>query len=243
MRVPQSANRAGRPTASELERRKARMMEVATALFVERGYAETSLIDVARGAGVGTRTLYQHIGDKETLFREVICARDIPGAMSLPAVQAGDTLRSALQRTAGYAHDFALRTRSVDMMRLMIGESARFPELMRRVATTIFSRFRDDLARVFESLAAHDLIPDGKAERLAELFVDVVLGMAPLMTYASWLDTPPTAADIDERIDLFILGAFGPQVAGHAATRAVPGLAVRSHRASVSFKEREHHAA
>ena len=70
------ANQAGRPTAVELERRKGRVMEVATALFVANGYAATSLVDIARGAGVATRTLYRHFGDKEALFREVIFARD-----------------------------------------------------------------------------------------------------------------------------------------------------------------------
>ena len=42
---------AGRPTAVELERRKARVMEVATQLFVANGYAGTSLIDIARQTG------------------------------------------------------------------------------------------------------------------------------------------------------------------------------------------------
>src|SRR6266446_4949923 len=72
---------AGRPTADELERRKARVMEVATALFVERGFAATALIDIASFSGVATRTLYQHYGDKEGLFREVIYARNIGAAL------------------------------------------------------------------------------------------------------------------------------------------------------------------
>ena len=36
-------NHAGRPTASELDRRKQRVMEVATELFVNLGFAATSL--------------------------------------------------------------------------------------------------------------------------------------------------------------------------------------------------------
>ena len=41
------------------------------------------------------------------------------------------------------------------------------------------------------------------------------------MTYADWIGSAPTEADIAERIDLFILGAFGPAVAGEARTRTV----------------------
>ena len=45
-------NQAGRPTAAELEKRKALVMEIATHLFVAQGYAATSLVDIAKGAGV-----------------------------------------------------------------------------------------------------------------------------------------------------------------------------------------------
>ena len=44
-------NQAGRPTALELERRKALVMDIATELFVTQGYAATSLVDIAKGAG------------------------------------------------------------------------------------------------------------------------------------------------------------------------------------------------
>ena len=40
-------NRAGRPTADELERRKRRVMEVATDMFVNRGYAAVSRQNVS----------------------------------------------------------------------------------------------------------------------------------------------------------------------------------------------------
>ena len=69
-------NSAGRPTLDELERRKAKVMKVATDLFVRQGYAATSLVDIAKQAGVATRTLYQHFGDKEAMFQSVMYARD-----------------------------------------------------------------------------------------------------------------------------------------------------------------------
>jgi len=38
-----------------------------------------TLADIAKQAGVATRTLYQHFGDKEAIFREVVYARDAAG--------------------------------------------------------------------------------------------------------------------------------------------------------------------
>ena len=212
-------NLAGRPTASELERRKGLVMDVATELFVNHGYAATSLVDIAKGAGVATRTLYQHFGDKEAIFREVIFARDEGEALEQPQVQPGDTLYDALQRGGFYAYQVTYRERSIGLMRLMIAESNRFPEFMQSVAISIFGRFRRNIEKLFEQLEAARLIPAGNHARSAELFSDLVLGSHPIMTYTNWNAEPPTDADLNDRIMLFIRGAFESAVVAAAKTR------------------------
>jgi TetR/AcrR family transcriptional regulator, mexJK operon transcriptional repressor len=212
-------NQAGRPTAVELEKRKGRVMQVATEYFVEHGYAATSLVDIARGAGVATRTLYQHFGDKEAIFREVIFARDEGTAVELPTVQPGDTLFKALERAGHYAFDVTYRDRSIGLMRLMIAESKRFPDFMRSVANSVFARFRHNLEVLFQSLEAAGLVPEADHARSAELFSDLVLGSHPIMTYTNWDAAPPTEEDLTERLDLFILGRFGAKVAEKARSK------------------------
>jgi TetR/AcrR family transcriptional regulator, mexJK operon transcriptional repressor len=212
-------NQAGRPTAVELERRKGKVMDVATELFVGQGYAATSLVDIARGAGVATRTLYQHFGDKEAIFREVIFARDVGAALDKPVVEQGDTLFAALQRGGSYAYEVTYREKSIGLMRLMIAESTRFPEFMQSVATSIFGRFRRNIERLFESMEEAGLIPHGPHARSAELFFELVLGTNPIMIYTNWNAEPPSQADLDERIDLFIRGRFDGEVAKVARTR------------------------
>lgn len=202
-------NQAGRPTASELERRKGLVMEVATELFVGQGYAATSLVDIAKGAGVATRTLYQHFGDKEAIFREVIYARDAGQAIEQPQVQQGDTVFDALMRGGRYALDVTYRQQSMGLMRLMIAESNRFPDFMQAVATSIFARFRRNIAKLFEGMEGAGLIPPGDHARSAELFSDLVLGSHPIMAYTNWKAEAPSEADLAERVDLFIRGRFG----------------------------------
>ncbi len=216
---PKRTNQAGRPTAAELERRKARVMEVATELFVANGYAATSLVDIARGAGVATRTLYQHFGDKEAMFREVIFARDAAFAIEKPVVERDDTLFSALMRCGQYAFDVTNRPQSIGLMRLMIAESQRFPEFMSQVANSIFSRFRKNIEKVFAALEAAELIPTGDHARSAELFSDLVLGSHPIMTYTKWDAVPPGRDDMEERVELFIHGRFGAKIANAAKSR------------------------
>jgi AcrR family transcriptional regulator len=212
-------NQAGRPTATELERRKARVMEIATELFVQRGFAATSLVDIARGAGVATRTLYQHFGDKEAIFREVIFARDVGAALQRPIVEADDTLFTALRRAGQYGYAVVYRDQSIGLMRLMIAESNRFPEFMTSVAVSIFARFQRNFAKLFEELEEVKLLPPGDHTRSAVLFSDFLLGSKPIMTYTNWSAEPPSAEDLEERVDLFILGRFGSTVARTARTR------------------------
>lgn len=204
-------NRAGRPTADELERRKLRVMQVATDMFVGRGYAATTLLDIAKKAGVATRTLYQHFGDKEAIFREVIFARDT-AVVEPPAVEDDDDLVSVLMKVARYSFEVALRPRSIELMRLMIAESARFPELMSKVTNTIFARFKANVANVFRELARRGLIPQGDHDESAELFVDLMLGNRTVMIYFGWMSARPTEDDVAVKVDLFIKGRFGAGV-------------------------------
>jgi AcrR family transcriptional regulator len=203
-------NRAGRPTADELERRKLKVMEVATDMFVGRGYAATTLLDIAKKAGVATRTLYQHFGDKEAIFREVIFARDA-ARIDRPELEEGEDLVTALRKAARYSYEVALRPRSIELMRLMIAESARFPELMSKVATAIFTRFTGNVAILFRQLADKGLIPAGDHDKSAELFVDLLLGNQTVMIYFGWASAAPTETDIEIKVDLFIKGRFSSE--------------------------------
>lgn len=212
-------NQAGRPTAAELEKRKALVMDIATHLFVTQGFAATSLVDIAKGAGVATRTLYQHFGDKEAIFREVIFARDEGQAIEPPIVQSGDTLADALMRAARYACEVTYREKSIGLMRLMIAESTRFPEFMQSVANSIFARFRRNIAKLLEGCEAAGLIPPGDHARSAELLQDLALGSHPIMTYTNWDAAPPSDADLEERIALFIRGRFDDAVVAGAGSR------------------------
>jgi len=208
--VQRKRNRAGRPTAQELERRKSKVMQVATDMFVARGYAATTLLDIAKEAGVATRTLYQHFGDKEAIFREVIFARDT-AVVSPPVLKPGDDLEKALRRAALYTYEVSIKARSIALMRLMIAESARFPELMTKVANAIFTRFKGNVASLFRQAAQAGLIPDGDHDESADLFTDLLMGNRTIMIYFGWTSGTPTVEEVERKLDLFMRGRFGPE--------------------------------
>jgi hypothetical protein len=102
----------------------------------------------------------------------------------------------------------------------MIAESARFPELMSKVATIIFTRFTGNLASLFRQLAENGLIPEGDHDQSAVLFADLLMGNRTVMIYFGWVSAAPTEKDIEVKIDLFIKGRFGGLPAGKNAKPA-----------------------
>lgn len=57
-----------------LEAKRRALIDGALRIFARDGYARASIDDIAREAGVSTRTLYNHFGSKTELFEAVIQA-------------------------------------------------------------------------------------------------------------------------------------------------------------------------
>ena len=60
-----------RPMRADAQRNRTRLLEAATAAFVERGADDVSLEEIARRAGVGIGTLYRHFPARQDLLEAV----------------------------------------------------------------------------------------------------------------------------------------------------------------------------
>src|SRR5689334_14892005 len=91
----------GRPSRLESERLSARILDVATALFLGHGFGATSIEAVARRAGISKRTFYHRFRSKEVLFEAVV--RRLIEQWTPPfdtALLEAPTLRDALRQSA-----------------------------------------------------------------------------------------------------------------------------------------------
>ncbi|MBV1686244.1 TetR/AcrR family transcriptional regulator [Novosphingobium sp. G106] len=193
-----------------MERRKTRVRTVAERLFARHGYEDTTVSAIAKKSHVCSRTIHKHIGNKDEIFRQAVLAMSTL-SMPDPLRDFSGSLSESLAHAAQYCYDTTRQARTVDLIRLLIAESGRFPDLMSQVATEIFTRLQGNLSVLFQQLAAQKVIPHGDHDQSAELFVDLLLGNQTVMFYFGWLPSPPTKTDIKVKVDLFIRGRFGPQ--------------------------------
>ena len=99
--------------------------------FIARGFAATRLDDVASRAGVAKGTIYLHFKDKEALFEELIRTAIVPLVNRLAAgpPSVGGSVRDMIE---GFARTFiheVTTTRRGDIVRLIVAEGPRFPEI------------------------------------------------------------------------------------------------------------------
>ena len=82
-------SRAGRTERAIATR--ARVVQAASPLFVERGYLETTMADLARAAGVAVQTLYLSFGSKAAVLEAALdaVAQDQPSVVPTPATRSG----------------------------------------------------------------------------------------------------------------------------------------------------------
>ncbi|MFH8681546.1 TetR/AcrR family transcriptional regulator [Streptomyces lydicus] len=152
--------------ASEPVSRSARkhqaIMEAATAVFMEKGYAGTSMDDIAKLAAVSKQTVYKHFADKEKLFAEIVLATTdrvedmIDLVADIPAD--ADSLEENLLRLARQFLSTLTQPEVLQLRRLIIANADTFPDLGATWYEQGFERVLATLAETFQRLADRGLL-------------------------------------------------------------------------------------
>ncbi len=132
------------------------ILKGAMAEFLAHGYAATSMDKVAKTAGVSKATVYSHFGDKEGLFSAVIqnLAEDkFQTVMGLEKPQSlKDDPQEILSAIATRMLENAKGDRAFqDFIRIIIGESGRFPELAQVYVNNLAKPAIETLTKYFKS--------------------------------------------------------------------------------------------
>ncbi|MBB3317351.1 AcrR family transcriptional regulator [Rhizobium sp. BK181] len=120
----------GRPQMRCDEDTRSVIIEAASRQFHENGFATASIAAIAQEAGVSTKTLYRLFPTKADLFSDLISDRIGRFLLALdPTTLAAADLRQGLERMLMAYGMLTLSEDTITMIRLVIGESDRFPEI------------------------------------------------------------------------------------------------------------------
>jgi AcrR family transcriptional regulator len=212
-KTAKAGGRGGRPSNADALRLRHRILEVATQLFLAEGYGSTTIEAVAARAGISKRTFYHRFDDKAALFAAVVheIIAQIRPAADVPLIE-GATLRDILRRLGGMMVRAALAPQAIALHRLVMAESARFPQLVRAVHGDGAMR---EASTLIGGLLAHEL-PDStlSAENRAFaaeqfIFMVVTVPQRRAMGYGTPMTAPELELWADQSVDLFLNGCRG----------------------------------
>lgn len=164
----------------KLERRR-RILQAAREVFTRSGYAATRMSDIAKAAGVGKGTLYEHFRGKEDLFSTLVVGVARESIEALMVQRLPDDPTQALKEVIAYVVDVALRE-NLDLYRLFFDfwggaapHRAQAQELLREVEGR-FAGFLNELVRRGQREGAFR--PEADAASFVNTFMAAVDGMS-----------------------------------------------------------------
>ena len=211
-------SRGGRPTKSAALERDQRLIEVATRLFLDRGYDATSLDAVAEAARVSKPTVYARYGDKRGLFAAVL-RREItrwlaPLAEAAEMQLARPSDISVEQRLVDVGREmlsFTCGPDAVAFSRMMTSQAINFPDIAKLGKEEGWLKAVSTTARFFDHLVAQGAMDVEDTGIAAEVFLDVVVGHTHRMaTFGTPLEMKSAEKRMRLAIRLFLAGALGP---------------------------------
>jgi TetR/AcrR family transcriptional repressor of mexJK operon len=178
------------------------------AVFLKRGFGGASMDQVAAAAGVSKMTVYRHFGSKEELFAGVItelCQRIV--AEDLAEIFAREP-REALRAFARKMTDIVFARDTVELHRIVIAESRRFPKLGALFYETGPQACIDALEDYFVRHKGDRRFKVENPRRSAEEFLELLRGYSHLKMLLG-IEKAPSARDIEARIESAVRHVMG----------------------------------
>lgn len=150
----------GRPVTTRTARshkRRKQILDAAARLLAQKGYAETSLADIAADLGVSQGTLYRYFDAKATLFTAILRETAYPLVLRAEPVDDHQPLEAFFEATARGLMD-SIR-QNVSTYRLIFAEGLRSKEAADLCYQALWADAADQLTRYLERHAHRQGLP------------------------------------------------------------------------------------
>jgi AcrR family transcriptional regulator len=165
--------RASGAPAGRSRDRRTDIVKAAREVFLERGYAGASTDEIVTRSGGSKETLYAHFGNKLGLFREVIVGEI--DTLFEPVRDARD--QEPFDRLRSAARSYvrrSMRPEAIALMRILIGEGVRIPELMTQLHDIVDEKVIGVFVNLIAAIQATGEMTGEPARALADVLTDLL---------------------------------------------------------------------
>lgn len=204
-----SENEGRFPRRRRKDARPSEILDAAMAEFALNGFAGARLTEVAQRAGISHGTIYNYFDSKEALFRALFRARLVDSldpasfGTALAGLDAAAVLRGALK----IAFRQLAGSDAVALIRILLVEGDRFPDLVRDCRNEIFGKAEFMLKLLVEqAIAKGEFRPGRYREHVLVLLAPVLTAVlfGPLSGASDWIET--AEKEIDSFLDVVLRG-------------------------------------
>jgi len=175
--------------------RRQQILDAALAEFSGSGFAACKLDDIAKRAGIAKGTIYLHFRDKDDLFEQLVRSAAQPVLVKLADLAAVDDVSSAdlIRRALAVFRQEVIGTARGDILRLVLNEGVRFPEIARFYHREVLGRGMEMVRAIVRRGIARGELLDEAYLRFPQLLI------APAIVALIWdgLFSPFDPLDID----------------------------------------------
>ena len=200
-----------RLTSPRAVRKREQILRGAQHLFLTHGYMGTSTDAIARETGISKETLYAYYPNKEALFTAVlqhmvsILDADQFAEIEHAMLTSRESFRQALIDLAQKIIDSAMQPDYLALVRIVLAESKRVPQLATLFRSSIPVRGLAYLSGLLEHARQHKLVQVEDVMVAARMFIGSLLTYIIVdgLILADEAPRPPDLAQITIIVDLF----------------------------------------
>lgn len=188
------------------QQRRLCIVTAAAEAFLETGFNNASMMDIAQKAGVSKQTLYSHFGSKEALFEEAIttaCRAHTPeGLETVANMSLEDTLRSIGRSLA----ELIFSKDAIRLESLCIAGANSHPEVSKLYWQAGPDWVRNFLVRCFQKHIAKGTLTVDDPELAASQFLALLFAdkKSKLLLQVESISNKEIGIVVDQAVDFFL---------------------------------------
>ncbi len=202
---------SGRPPAAAGSAKQDAILEAAAEIFLEQGFGNASMDEIARRAGVSKATVYSHFESKPALFGAIVQQRCQRTMSSMLAELSDRPVAETLTGLGRQFLDVLMMPGSLPLYRVVLAEAPRFPELGRIFYEAGPDRCAAALAQYLTGLDERGVLAVSDPRWSAEQFLGAVLGQIHIRMLLGVVAEPPSP----EERGRYIAAAVSAFLDGH----------------------------